>query len=324
MTFADELYRLIPGRSFGFRLLAFLIVIACHRCGYAAVGAGPDAFGYTATTTTFNFEDLTTPAYASTGILDGTDDATITIPIGFPFTFYGVTYTTLTVSTNGLITFGGADPAYMPVNINTTTTPNDLPSIAVFWHDWTFQFLGSDEALYATVGAPGERRLIVQWDFAQSRAGTATDTVTFEAKLFEGSNNIEFHYDDATVSDDSTNSNGLNATVGIRDVHGQQSATNRSLQWSFNQAVINDSTAIKFTAPQFKVNSITRNASKQIVLDCTGAPSIVNHIEYSPDLKTAFQRLPTNPPAASSTGHFIFTDTTATTLVKRFYRVGLP
>ena len=60
---------------------------------FGATGAGPDAFGYTAAATTFSFEDLTNPDVPSTGILEGTDDSTVTIPIGFPFTYYGVTYT---------------------------------------------------------------------------------------------------------------------------------------------------------------------------------------------------------------------------------------
>ena len=296
-------------------------VVSCFRFAEGATGAGPDAFGYTAASTTIAFEDLTLPAYPSTGILDKTDDSTVTIPIGFPFRFYGITYTTVTVSTNGLVSFGGAEPSFTPVDISTTATPSDLPTICPYWHDWTFQLFGADEALYLTLGTPGKRRLIVQWDFAQSRTGPGYDAVTFEMKLFEGTNNIEFHYADATVSDDSTNSNGVNSTVGIRDTYGQQ--TNRSLQWSYNQRAIRDQTAIRYIAPQFKINSITRLANRNILLDCTGGPSITNYIEYSSNLTTAFQRLGSGV-KASSNGHFTFEDTTAGSVTRRFYRVGRP
>ena len=53
------------------------------------------------------------------------------------------------------------------------------------------------------------RRLIVQWDFVLAALPSPSlDTVTFEVKLFEGTNNIEFHYADATVTDDGLRGQG--------------------------------------------------------------------------------------------------------------------
>src|SRR4029078_6478299 len=75
---------------------ALLIVLSA--LSPAAYAIGPDNYGYLATAITESFEDLTIPGVASTAILDKTDDGTITIPIGFSFTFYGVKYTTVTVS----------------------------------------------------------------------------------------------------------------------------------------------------------------------------------------------------------------------------------
>src|SRR5207248_5465281 len=114
-----------------------------------------------------------------------------------------------------------------------------------------------------------------------------------------------------------TNSNGMNATVGIRDTAGQQSLTNHSLLWSYNKNTIRDQTAIRFTAPQFQVNSISRlPTNRDISLDCTGAPSTPNHIEYSPDLALRFQRLG-SAITASSNGHFTFEDTNSGTVTRR-------
>src|SRR4051812_22549115 len=73
-----------------------------------AFAIGPDHYGYTATTTPFNFEDLTEPGFNPTGILDTGNDVAATIPIGFSFTFYGKTYSSLSVSSNGMITFQGS------------------------------------------------------------------------------------------------------------------------------------------------------------------------------------------------------------------------
>jgi hypothetical protein len=282
---------------------------------------GPDTYGYTASATTFLFEDLPVPEIGAPPILDETDDAGVIIPIGFSFIFYGLKYNALAVTSNGTITFQEIETDWVPVDITKNAPNGDLPTLAVFWHDWTFQFFGSDAVHYATLGEVDKRRLVIQWNAAMSATGPGTDTVFFEAKLFEGSNNIEFHYRDSTISDDAAVSNGRNATVGIRDTGGQTSG--RNLQWSFNQAVINDQTAIRFVAPAFKVLSISRLTNQHIVLQCTGAPSNINKIEATTDLKTTpFSFL--GSATADSLGRFQYEDTTAGNFTRRFYRVGFP
>jgi hypothetical protein len=301
------------------RLVLFPVAVIT---GHYAFAIGPDNYGYTAAAITFSFDDLSVAGVPSIDILDRTDDAAITAPIGFPFTFYGVTYTSVSVSTNGILTFGGADTGYKPVDFKASAPPANLPTISPLWHDWTFQYLGSDEAYYATLGSPGSRRFVAQWNFAQSASSNSTDPVTFQVKLFEGSNNIEFHYDDAALDGDNSESSGRGSTVGIRDINGQ--TTGRNLVWSYDQAVINDSSAIRFTAPGFKIKSIARLSNGTIVLQCTGAPSKPNHIEASLTLGPG-SFAPISPSVTGdSSGNFQYTDTSAGGLLRRFYRVGYP
>ena len=283
---------------------------------------GPDAYGYTAAATTYNFEDLTDfyPNGGATAVLDNVDDATVTIPIGFTFVYYGVAYNSVSISDNGMITFDLPDNDWVPVDFLTKPTTGDHPSIAPFFHDWTFQYFGSDAVYYMVLGQPGARRLIIQWDAAQSYTGPGADTVTFEVKLFEGSNNIEFHYMDATITDDSTNSNGRNATVATRDEAGQ--TDHRVLEWFFNKPNLVDLSAIKYVAPTFKVNAVTRLSNKHAFLQCTGAPSSVNTIEATTSLASPFATLGTA--AADSLGHFTYEDAAAATMTQRFYRVAVP
>lgn len=284
---------------------------------------GPDAYGYLAQARTYDFEDLTSVEYNPTSVLDLSDDGTVTIPLGFPFVFYGTSYTTVSITVNGTLTFVAPDNDWTPVNFNTTAPADDRPMIAAFWHDWSFQYAGSDSVYYQTVGTPGNRRLIVQWEAALSKTGPGNDTVTFEAKLFEGSNNIEFHYMDATVSDDPNVSNGKDATVGIRDTAGQTKNPPRVLQWLFNQANIGDLTAIQYIAPTFKVNSISRLTTKHIFLQCTGSPSRVNNVQSTDDLKNMVFG-PLGTAAANSMGSFTYEDAGATNLTRRFYRIVPP
>ena len=207
---------------------------------------GPDAFGYTASRTAFTFNDIST---TGTTVLNASDDVAVPVPIGFTFSFYGVPHTTVFVSTNGLLTFGAANPGFINQAFSGPVFP-DLPSIAPLWDDWvTFcseGFFGTctedDRVVVQTVGAPGERQFIVQWHFVPHYP-TSPSAVTFQAVFFEGTNSIEFRYLDTDTGD--ANASGASATVGIRDVAGHLSG--RFIAWSHDQAVIPDRSAILIT-----------------------------------------------------------------------------
>jgi hypothetical protein len=151
-----------------------------------------------------------------TRALNGTDDGTISVPIGFNFQFFGQTYSSICLSTNGLATFGGCDNSADSVDFATSGPPNNLPSIAPQWDDWQFLNPTTDAAYYLTQGAPGSRQFLVQWNLAQHlSAPDNADETTFQLALFEGSNGILFSYLDV-VSVGIGSFGGL-SQVGIRD-----------------------------------------------------------------------------------------------------------
>ncbi len=100
---------------------------------------GPDAFGY------FFYDSHdgagNAPTYRWIGIadtlrdlrLDQDDEITWPLPIGFPFTFYGQTFTHLRVCSNGWISFSSVTADYLNRPMPTPDEPNNL--IAVFWDD---------------------------------------------------------------------------------------------------------------------------------------------------------------------------------------------
>src|SRR5207245_11625542 len=103
-----------------------------------------------------------------------------------------------------------------------------------------------------TSGTAGSRQFIVPWTQVRPVNGDGTNTVTFEARLFESSNRILFSYFDAVVADETTlppdaASLGVGATVGIRDINGQ--ANGRNLEWSYNEAVITNGLNVLFSLP---------------------------------------------------------------------------
>jgi hypothetical protein len=81
------------------------------------------------------------------------------------------------------------------------------------------------------MGAPGSRRFITQWNFAEGFPDSPS------------ANDILFSYLDVDSGD--FRSFGGSATVGIRDVNGQLNGEN--LQWSFNSPVIRNRESICFS-----------------------------------------------------------------------------
>ncbi len=61
------------------------------------------------------------------------DDNAIALSLPFSFPFFGQSYQQLYVSTNGLITFGAANTAYVPQPVQNPVPPNGF--IAPFWRD---------------------------------------------------------------------------------------------------------------------------------------------------------------------------------------------
>src|SRR5215471_7616732 len=81
---------------------------------------GPDTFGYSASdTTNFTFTSITN----GTHVLVLADDETISASLGFTFNFYGSNYTTVSLSPNGLMTFGGASSDFNNSNLSIAIAP---------------------------------------------------------------------------------------------------------------------------------------------------------------------------------------------------------
>jgi hypothetical protein len=155
-----------------------------------------------------------------TPILTNTDDAFVQVPLGFNFTFFGIQYNQVWVTSNGLMTFSSlaSDTGYTDyagTDLTANVGPN-RPIIAPLWDDWVVT--GPGNVYYATLGNPGSQEFIVQWDQVQGYP-TSPNTVTFEVALFQADNHIEFRYGNVvagTSGQSNIHDNGMNATIGIR------------------------------------------------------------------------------------------------------------
>jgi subtilisin family serine protease len=172
--------------------------------------------GYTASAVPFSFADISTTG-TELATLTGVDDASAPVQIGFTFSFYGTSYTSLFVSTNGLITFGSGTANFF--NESLAFSPSQA-AIAALWDDIYIanaigSFPGTARVKTQTLGSPGNRQFIVQWDKVSYCCSATSDTHTFQAILSEGSNAIQFNYLDLVVGSDGRNG-GASSTVGVK------------------------------------------------------------------------------------------------------------
>lgn len=202
---------------------------------------GPDAYGYTATNvTTHTFTDIST---SGTVVLDGLDDAAITVPVGFGFPFYGTTYTQVHVNTNGLVTFNAQTTTYS--NFDLSAGSLGQPAIAVWWDDFVTTAGAADKVYYQTTGSVGNRVFRVQWNVTDISAGSGGTPYRFNLEFFEASGQIRCNY--ANTSRGTVRDSGAQGTVGIQDTNGN--SANRYLNWSTDSLSLSDGMTILYMPP---------------------------------------------------------------------------
>ncbi|MGB5982285.1 MAG: T9SS type A sorting domain-containing protein, partial [Nonlabens sp.] len=161
---------------------------------------------YDVTATSFNQEVLSTPNFISLG----DDQVAIGQNLGFDFTFFGNSYNTFNISSNGFITFGSNTNSGccngLPLD-NGNVNPNNM--IALGWTDLNPGRINNIS--YETLGVAPNRRLIVEYNNVPFFGGGTS--VTGQIKLFEISNRVEIHTLDIV-------STGRSITQGISNDDG--------------------------------------------------------------------------------------------------------
>jgi uncharacterized protein (TIGR03437 family) len=256
------------------RAVSVLLLGILPAAGWAA-SKGPDGFGYTGTdATVYSFVDISSGGAAS--VLNGTDDGLAALTLPFAFAFYGQSYNTVCVSTNGALYFVPNSAAcsgfndFANTDITTAAPPNSLPAALPFWTDLTFQVPGAGAVYYQTIGTAGSRQFIVQWNNAYPQ-GSATP-VTFEVILKETANSVIFQYQTVDLGPGNPASNGAQATVGI---WGSAAAASLQIEWSYDVNVLSNSYALLFSTPQALCSYSTTPSGGVSVSASGGATSFV-------------------------------------------------
>lgn len=188
--------------------------------------------------TTSTFIDVT--AAGNTLTFGNNDDADTLITLPFPFIFFNKPYqagSQIAVSTNGWMSLDGfSQPQYQGGPLPGTALPPAL--IAPFFADLFLP--GGSSVIVQTVGTAPDRQLVVEWLNAgvlDSQGNDLGSSVTFEAVLYEGSNDIQFIYNSMAGAE----SDGSSATIGIQDSNRTQ-----AVQTGFNQPVVSTGKVITY------------------------------------------------------------------------------
>lgn len=155
----------------------------------------------------------------------GDDQVSGAVPISFPFTFYGNSYTNVYISSNGFITFnndgnsGCCTGQFLP----NTGSPNNL--VALCWEDLNPNSGGTIN--YGVFGTAPNRVFVVEYAALQHYGGG--NPVSGQILLFESTNNIEIH--NSSVPTDGANGH----TQGIENATGTLSTTSHNSQGNWTE-----------------------------------------------------------------------------------------
>ncbi|MBB5787681.1 carboxypeptidase regulatory-like domain-containing protein [Jiangella mangrovi] len=191
-----------------------------------ALPARSDGYGYFCTTGPSGYAEGTTQV-ALTG-----DESTASVALPFDFPFYGESYDTAYLSSNGHVNFLAPITNYTNTAIPGAAAPN--ATIAPLWDDLHIQADGGVYTGTVDGGFVIEYRNVAFYNVANLR-------VDFSVTLHEdGTITVGYRNLDPAQARELGNS----ATVGIENATGTD-----GLQYSFNEAALADGTGITFSLP---------------------------------------------------------------------------
>lgn len=184
-------------------LKIFMAIIAMQMMQSGLWAQSASVYSFSKSTGTFSaLSPMLTPIASGDEVLSTSQN------IGFTFSFGGNNYSTFKASSNGFINLGGnLTSALFSNNLNSTT---NHPILAPLWDDLT------SDVVMELSGMVGNQVLTVEWRNVKWKYNATSAGFTFQAKLYEGTNVIEFIYGDSTAASTATR----DASIGINTSPG--------------------------------------------------------------------------------------------------------
>jgi hypothetical protein len=216
------------------------------------------------------------------------DDAAALVSLPFTFTLFNKSYasgTQIAVATNGWISLDATTtPQYQNAPLPGAGT-NPPALLAPFFDDLILK--AGSSILLRTSGTAPNRQFVIEWSNLAILDEQGADTgaaITFEAVLYEGSNDIQFMYKSLS----GPRSDGSSATVGIQD-----SARSKGIQSGYNQSILASGLALTYhfingvygppAAPTSKTYSIPNLGGMSVITDGLGSNLTAGYATIQPD-----------------------------------------
>jgi subtilisin family serine protease len=187
-----------------------------------------DSFGYFCQVDSFSWID------ANTVLPLSGDDASTQVSLPFAFTFYGQTYNTAHVSTNGFLNFLGPNAAFFNSAIPSTGAPN--AAIYPFWDD--LYVAGDSSVRTQLLGVAPSRRFVIEWRNVHFCC-ISPESLDVEVVLHENGRILAQYRNLGSGREE-----GNSATIGIENAAGTV-----ALQYSFNEASVTEGLAVLYRIP---------------------------------------------------------------------------
>lgn len=143
------------------------------------------------------------------------DQALSTVPIGFTFTFCGTGYTQARVSSNGWLSFSLSGTNSCSSNAIAYMNSDVKPGLMPLWDDHSGA-IGT--ATYITQGTAPNRTFIMEWKNWKWDYNASAAVVSFQVKLYETTNVIEYWYrSESGAVNNGQSAAFVGATIGICD-----------------------------------------------------------------------------------------------------------
>jgi len=167
------------------------------------------------------------------------DDAYSDVSIGFSFNYFGVNYSQARINTNGWISLNVTGSADAMDNSELFTSALPATVIAPWWDDLSTDATSS--VSYITEGIAPDRVFIAEWKRVLAFYSTGTTArLSFQVKLYESSNVIEFCYGTAEAGNHDVSES---ASIGIKDITGGSGHFKEATTGSTTYGVTNLSSA---------------------------------------------------------------------------------
>ncbi len=141
-------------------------------------------------------------------VLNHGDDITTPLTLPFSYTFYGQSFTTARLSSNGNLQFTGANSDYVNACLPAAAFAN---AIFAHWDDLrTDGTNGAPQGIYTNLSGTAPNRVFdIEWRASYYSGNSNGNTVNFELRLYEGQQRFDLIYG-------ALNGTGSSATVGVQ------------------------------------------------------------------------------------------------------------